>query len=443
MINIEKVITPEFEMKYFKFGSGKKAFVILPGLSVTSVMDAAQAVESSYSVFKDEFTTYVFDRRTELEQTYSIYDMARDTIKAIEALGLKDIYLFGASQGGMLAQVIAAESPNLVRAAVLGSTAFKVSENENITRWSALARDRKVKELCLDFTEAIYPGEMFLQYRDVFADMAKSVTDSDLDRFATLCDGTRGFDMTDELGNITCPVLVISSKDDKIFDIPDAERYGFEAYSYDGFAHAAFDTAPDYKERILDFFNRADKTESAKEYIGELFSGNADGHDYDHSVRVYQNAKKLICAYDCDREVVLLAALLHDADDRKLFNTEGYANARRFLESQGVDDEKTEAIIKVIDGVSFSKNKNKTPDTIEGKIVQDADRLDAMGAIGIARTFAYGGKNGRTLASSIQHFYDKLLLLFDGLNTERAKEISKERHEFLLAFLDEYNRETK
>ena len=95
----------------------------------------------------------------------------------------------------------------------------------------------------------------------------------------------------------------------------------------------------------------------------------------------------------CDRVVVALAALLHDADDHKLFHTENNANARTFMQSQQVESDTIEFVCEVINGVSFSKNKGIHPGSIEGKIVQDADRLDALGAIGIARTFAFGGKN--------------------------------------------------
>ena len=143
-----------------------------------------------------------------------------------------------------------------------------------------------------------------------------------------------------------------------------------------------------------------------------------------------------------DRFIVALSALLHDADDYKLFQTENNANARSFLKSANVDRETTDRICEVINSVSFSKNKGKKPETIEGQIVQDADRLDAIGAIGIARTFAFGGKHNRSLESSIDHFHEKLLLLKDMLNTEKAKELAENRHRFMEQFLKEWEKET-
>ncbi len=183
--------------------------------------------------------------------------------------------------------------------------------------------------------------------------------------------------------------------------------------------------------------------ENAKRYIGQLFENNADGHDAGHSLRVYRNALKIAEKYsESDLFIISLAALLHDADDHKLFHTENNENARRFLNSQNIGAETIEQICQIINAVSFSRNRGKRSDSLEGKIVQDADRLDAVGAVGIARTFAYGGKNERPIESSVQHFYDKLLLLKDEMNTEEAKRIAEKRHDFMEDFLKELHEET-
>ena len=180
----------------------------------------------------------------------------------------------------------------------------------------------------------------------------------------------------------------------------------------------------------------------AKDYIAKLFEGHSDGHDLDHSLRVFSNAVAIARKEPpCDMEAVVLAALLHDVDDHKLFNTMNNQNARTFLESHDVDCEKIDFICSIINSVSFSRNRGKTPDTIEGKIVQDADRLDAMGAIGIARTFAYGGKHGRPLDGGIEHFHEKLRLLKDEMNTQTARELAESRHAFLEEFLARFEEE--
>ena len=183
---------------------------------------------------------------------------------------------------------------------------------------------------------------------------------------------------------------------------------------------------------------------NATDYVADLLENNAGGHDIAHSVRVYKNSLKIAeLEPSCDMLIVSLAALLHDVDDHKLFDNDNNENARAFLNSNGVPADKTEEIIKVINSVSFSQNRGKKPETIEGMIVQDADRLDALGAIGIARTFAYGGEHGRSIDESVQHFYDKLLLIRDELNTEAAKKVAAKRHEFLEAFISELNDEMR
>ena len=184
--------------------------------------------------------------------------------------------------------------------------------------------------------------------------------------------------------------------------------------------------------------------DAAIEYIEYIFKNNADGHDANHSIRVYQNAMHIAGYYpDCDRMVIALSALLHDVDDHKLFISENNANARRFLQAQHLPQETIERICNVINAVSFSKNRGKQPNSIEGKIVQDADRLDAIGAIGVARAFAFGGKCGRPIEATVQHFHEKLLLLKDGMNTDEAKHIAGSRHSFMEAFLRELDREMK
>ena len=263
-IPIEKVETPDFTMNYFRFGSGGRTFVILPGLSVQSVMNSAAAVADAYGSMAEDFTVYVFDRRSELPQTYSVHDMARDTAEAMSILGLHDVYLFGASQGGMMAMVIAAEHPELVGKLALGSAAAKIDEVQYraIEEWIDIAKRKDAVSLYLDFGKKLYPPEVFEQYRKALILAGKAVTDHELERFIVLAEGTRGFDITGGLQNIRCPVLAIGAEDDAVLG-PDAaaeiveqlgSREDFELRIYDGYGHAAFDTAPDYKERLMRFF---------------------------------------------------------------------------------------------------------------------------------------------------------------------------------------------
>lgn len=265
-LKIESVQTDTFTMDYFRFGKGKRTLVILPGLSVQSVMGCADAVASAYQSMEDTFTIYVFDRRKELPPSYCVREMARDTAAAFQALGLQKVCLFGASQGGMIAMVIAIEHPELVERMVLGSTSAHVqaSEFRVIEEWIGLARRGDREGLYLDFGREIYPPEVYDQYREALTAAAATVTDAELERFIILAEGARDFNIADELPRIQCPVLAIGVYEDGVLNsdatMEIAEKLDFRAdfrlYLYVGFGHAAFDTAPDYRQRLVRFFTQ-------------------------------------------------------------------------------------------------------------------------------------------------------------------------------------------
>jgi len=187
--------------------------------------------------------------------------------------------------------------------------------------------------------------------------------------------------------------------------------------------------------------------ERAKEFAREVFAADCSGHDYSHTLRVHALTRTIAAEEGAYVPLAELAALLHDVDDHKLSpdTAQGKDRAVAFLQSQNVPPEEISRIVRIIDQISFSRNI-LPPDTPEGKCVQDADRLDAMGAIGIARTFAYGGSHGKTIydpagqdtGSSIAHFYDKLLLLKDRMNTRTGARLAQHRHEVLEEFLAEF-----
>ncbi len=195
-------------------------------------------------------------------------------------------------------------------------------------------------------------------------------------------------------------------------------------------------------------------------YIDSLTSGDSTGHDGFHAARVARNACLIAEKEGADEDTVLLAALLHDADDEKLFPGahKDKPHARAFMTAEGIDTSKQDIICRIIDQVSFKGTDSVIPDTLEGRCVQDADRLDAMGAVGVARAFAYGGAKGRKMydpaeppaegldeegyrnrkSHTVNHFYEKLLLLKDMMTTVAGKEMAEKRHRFLEEFLNEF-----
>ena len=262
-IPIECVRTERFSMRWFRFGRGERSLVILPGLSVQSVTGAAEAVAQAYAAFAERYTVYVFDRRSELPAAYSLREMARDTAEAMLALGLRDVDLFGASQGGMMALVIAIEYPQLVHKLVLGSSSSHVlpAQYAVVENWIRLARAGDRTGLYLSFGEELYPPAVFARCRDSLLAAAETVTDAELARFVILTESIRDFDVSDQLERIQCPVLAIGVFEDAVLDadatMEIAEkldlRSDFRLYMYIGHGHAAFDTAPDYRDRILRF----------------------------------------------------------------------------------------------------------------------------------------------------------------------------------------------
>jgi len=263
-IQIETARTGAFSMNYFRFGRGGRTLVILPGLSVQSVMGAADAIAAAYQSMEDDFTIYVFDRRSDVPDPYTVRDMARDTAEIFKVLGLRHVCLFGASQGGMMAQVIAIESPELVGRMVLGSTSAHVKPEHYrvIDQWVQLAKAGDRTGLYLAFGKEIYPPEVYEQYKDALIAAAATVTDDDLARFIIFAEGTKDFNVADELSRVECPTLAVGVYEDGILD-SDAtmeiavnldHRADFRLYMYTGYGHAAFDTAPDYRERLRNFF---------------------------------------------------------------------------------------------------------------------------------------------------------------------------------------------
>ena len=202
-------------------------------------------------------------------------------------------------------------------------------------------------------------------------------------------------------------------------------------------------------------------------FVKQELENAEGGHDWFHIERVFNTSKLILKNEQADPLIVQLAALLHDIADPKFHNGDeniGPDIARTFLESQAVNEEVIDHVVLIIKHMSFKNSLDKSKDSFTSKelqIVQDADRLDAIGAVGIARAFNYGGFKNRELynpdvppnltmskeeyktskAPTINHFYEKLLLLKDKMNTTTGRKLAEERHEFMLLYLDQFYKE--
>lgn len=206
-----------------------------------------------------------------------------------------------------------------------------------------------------------------------------------------------------------------------------------------------------------------DTIQAALHYAKQQFEHEAGGHDFHHTLRVTRMAMRLAAIEGGDPQIIALAAILHDVDDYKLFGSPqgSTLKAENFMRDQHVDSVMIEKVSEIIRTLSFRGTDSTPCATLEGKIVQDADRLDAIGAIGIARAFAFGGNRNRLMhdpditpnltmdeatykantGTTLNHFYEKLLFLKDQMNTDTAKEIAEHRHNYLEAFLQEFHAE--
>lgn len=253
----------EIEMEYFSFGSGERAFVILPGVSTRSLMLSAMAVSAAYKAFGEEYTVYGFDRRRNMPDGYTVRQMAEDTAAVMQELNISDADIFGASQGGMIAMCIAINHPGLVRKMVLGSTAAKMDDlgKKGTDRWVALAESGDLTALTAELIDSLYSVNTIGKYKDVLLHMNDGMTDYDIRRFILQTQALDDFDISGELSKIQCPVLVIGSEGDKVLS-PSQSRMIAEAvnasiYMYsDEWGHCVFDEAPDYKQRMLDFYHQ-------------------------------------------------------------------------------------------------------------------------------------------------------------------------------------------
>jgi len=205
-----------------------------------------------------------------------------------------------------------------------------------------------------------------------------------------------------------------------------------------------------------------DTVREVADYVREAVKKHDSGHGWSHIERVVRLALHIReCEGRGDRYIIELGALLHDIGDHKFAAHDGPAEIRRLLGSLGVAVKTTEEVVRINENISFSKGKHTMPKSDELQIVQDADRLDAMGAIGIARAFNYGGFKGndiydphiglsnlsgdigagRESVSTIHHFYDKLLLLRDLMNTPAGRRLADERHSYMVRYLEQFFRE--
>ena len=250
------------EMYYVSFGTGKKQLVVLPGLSdgLATVKGKAWLLSAPYKKHLDDFTVYMFSRKNKMPEGYSISDMADDQVTVMKKLGIEKAYICGVSQGGMIAQDIALNHPEVVEKLILAVTAPSANEvaRDAVSGWMEMAERGDHISLMVDTAEKMYTDKYLEKNRKFFPLMARFTKPASYERFFRNANAILEFDVIDRLSEITAPTLIIAGSDDKTVGTEAAGELkegiiNSELYVYEGLGHGAFEEAKDFYDRIFNF----------------------------------------------------------------------------------------------------------------------------------------------------------------------------------------------
>lgn len=258
----ERIIVGGSRMDYVSFGCGEKVMLIIPGLNLRDVKGSALPLAYMYRLFAKEYKVYVFDRKRDIPEGYTTEDIAEDIWEAMKLLNLEKAYVFGVSQGGMAALYLALNHPERVEKLVLGVTASRVNpQMEQVVRsWITMAEQGNFRGIIEDMPDKMYSEAYCRKYRGLFPLLSLLGKPKDGQRFVRLAKACLTVDVYERLGQISCPVLILGGKEDKIVtaaaSVEMAEKLDCELYLYENLGHAAYEEAADFNQRILDFWRK-------------------------------------------------------------------------------------------------------------------------------------------------------------------------------------------
>lgn len=253
------------EMNYVSFGKGKKNFIVMPGLSdgLVTVKGKALLLVYPYIPFLKDYTVYMFSRKNDMPQSYSIRDMAADQAKALKELGITKTSVMGVSQGGMIAQWLAIDYPDMVEKLILTVTAPKANDriHTNVSSWIEMAKRKDHRSLMIDVAEKAYSEKYLKIYRKAYPILGHVGKPRNYDRFFINANAILGFDTREELDKIVCPTYIIAGDKDKTVGVEASYELrenikDSELYVYEGLGHAAYEEAKDFYSRVLDFLRK-------------------------------------------------------------------------------------------------------------------------------------------------------------------------------------------
>ncbi len=252
---------PDIKMDYITFGTGKKFLVIIQGLSTKGINGFSIPLSIMYRIFVKEYKVYVFDRRKVLGEEITVRELASDIGIAMDALGIANADVFGVSQGGMIAQYLAIDRPDLVHKLVLAVTLSRNNETVKsvVANWIELTEKADFKVLVEDMAVKMYSDDYLKRYKLFMPLLTVFQKPKDVKRFILLAKACLTCNTYEELEKIQCPVLVMGGKEDKIVtgeaSMEMAEKLGCSIYMYEKMGHAIYEEAKDFNQRVYDFLN--------------------------------------------------------------------------------------------------------------------------------------------------------------------------------------------
>ena len=246
-------------MDYITFGKGAKPLIMIQGLNTNSIKGAAASLAYMYRIFAKEYKVYLFDRRKEVYDGITVREIASDIARAMDALGISKADVFGVSQGGMIAQYLAIDRPDLVNKLVLAVTLSRNNDTikEVLANWIDLTERRAFKELVEDMAMKMYSDAYVKRYKPFMSLLTMMQKPKDVERFLILAKACLTCSTYEELDKITCPVLVLGGRQDKVVTGEASEelvdQLGCEIYMYETLGHAAYEEAADFNERVYKF----------------------------------------------------------------------------------------------------------------------------------------------------------------------------------------------
>lgn len=249
----------DMQMDYITFGKGTKPLIMIQGLNTRSIKGAADLLAYMYRIFAKDYNVYIFDRRTDILKDITVRELAADIAKAMDTLGIAKADIFGVSQGGMIAQFLAIDRPDLVNKLVLAVTLSRNNDTVKavIRDWIEMTKQGDMKNLVKDMATKMYSDAYVKRYQLFMPLLTVLQKPRDVQRFIILAKACLTCNAYEELDKVKCPVLVIGGQQDQVVtgkaSEEIAEKIGCKIHLYDNLGHAAYEEAKDFNKRVYDF----------------------------------------------------------------------------------------------------------------------------------------------------------------------------------------------